>query len=62
MSQDVSLNAKDYTNLIKWYEFSFAKGNDPTPSDHSTFTKISVMAMAYAEEMKEMEGEEDDDS
>ena len=48
-------------NLIKWYEFSFAKGNDPTPSDHSTFTKISVMAMAYAEEMKDIEGDEDED-
>ena len=61
MSQDVSLNAKDYTNLIKWYEFSFAKGNDPTPSDDATFTKISVMAMAYTEEMREMADEEKDD-
>ena len=61
MSQDVSLNAKDYTNLLKWYEFSFGKGNDPTPSDHSTFTKISVMAMAYTEEMREISEEEKDD-
>ena len=61
MSQDVSLNAKDYTNLIKWYEFSFAKGNDPTPSDHATYTKISVMAMAYTEEMREISEEEKDD-
>ena len=62
MSQDVTLKARDYTNLLKWYEFSFGKGNDPTPSDSSTFTKISVMAMAYAEEVKEMEGAEDEDA
>ena len=61
MSQDVSLKAKDYTNLLKWYEFSFGKGNDPTPSDSSTFTKISVMAMAYAEEIKELEGDTEQD-
>ena len=62
MSQDVSLNAKDYINIIKWYEFAFGKGNDPLSTDRNTFTKLSAMAMGYAEEMKNIteEGEEED--
>jgi len=61
MSQDVSLNAKDYINIIKWYEFAFGKGNDQSVTDRNTFTKLSAMAMGYAEEMKniEEEGEEE---
>ena len=61
MSQDVSLNAKDYINIIKWYEFAFGKGNDQSLTDRNTFTKLSAMAMAYAEEMKDLEeGDEED--
>ena len=55
MSQDVSLNAKDYINIIKWYEFAFGKGNDQSLTDRNTFTKLSAMAMGYAEEMKDIE-------
>jgi hypothetical protein len=60
MSQDVSLNAKDYINIIKWYEFAFGRGNDPLLTDRNTFTKLSAMAMGYTEEMKDLVDEEDD--
>ena len=60
MSQDVSFNAKDYLNIIKWYEFAFGKGNDPLVTDRNTFTKLSAMAMGYTEEMKDIADEEDD--
>ena len=60
-SQDVTLNARDYINIIKWYEFAFGKGNDQSITDRNTFTKLSAMAMGYAEEMKDIEeGEEED--
>ena len=61
MSQDVSLYAKDYINIIKWYEFAFGKGNDPSVTDRNTFTKLSAMAMGYAEEMKDLVEEGDED-
>ena len=60
MSQDVSFNAKDYLNIIKWYEFAFGKGNDPLVTDRNTFTKLSAMATGYTEEMKDIADEEDD--
>jgi hypothetical protein len=62
MSQDVTLNARDYINIIKWYEFAFGKGNDQSITDRNTFTKLSAMAMGYTEEMKNIEedGEEED--
>ena len=60
MSQDVSFNAKDYLNIIKWYEFAFGKGNDPLVTDRNTFTKLSAMAMGYTEEIKDIADEEDD--
>ena len=60
MSQDVTLNARDYINIIKWYEFAFGKGNDPLVTDRNTFTKLSAMAMGYTEEMKDIADEEDD--
>jgi len=61
MSQDVSLNVKDYANIIKWYELAFGKTNDTTPADRNTFTKLSAMAMAYTDEIKERIGKEEED-
>ena len=62
MSQDVSFSAKDYGNIIKWFELAFAKKNTQTLGDRNTFTKLSAMAMSYTEEEKEekedLEGDE----
>tara|TARA_R110002020_G_scaffold174916_2_gene366680 strand:+ start:379 stop:561 length:183 start_codon:yes stop_codon:yes gene_type:complete len=60
MSQEVALNLKDYQNLVRWYELAFAKNNDTTESDRNTFTKLSAMAMAFTDEVKERLKEEDD--
>jgi len=60
MSQEVALNLKDYQNLVRWYELAFAKNNDTTESDRNTFTKLSAMAMAFTDEIKERLKEEDD--
>ena len=60
MSQEVALNLKDYQNLVRWYELAFAKNNDTTESDRNTFTKLSAMAMAFTDEVKEILKEEDD--
>ena len=61
MSQDVSLNVKDYANIIKWYELAFGKTNDTTPADRYTFTKQRAKAMAYTDEIKERLGKEEED-
>lgn len=61
MSQEVALNLKDYQNLVRWYELAFAKNNDTTESDRNTFTKLSAMAMAFTDEIKERMKEEDDE-
>ena len=52
MSYDVSLTIKDYANIVKWFELAFAKANDAGTGDRSTFTKLSAMAMALAEDEK----------
>ena len=61
MSQEVSFNVKDYQNLVRWYELAFGKNNDTTESDRNTFTKLSAMAMAYTDEIKESLANEEDD-
>lgn len=54
MSQDVSLNEVDYGNIIRWFELAFAKTNKQSNSDRNTFTKLSAMALGFADEkMKE---------
>ena len=58
MSQDVSVNERDYGNIIRWFELAFAKTNTQNQSDRTTFTKLSAMALAFSEEMKE-DGKED---
>ena len=50
MSQDVSLNELDYGNIIRWFELAFAKTNKQTTSDRNTFTKLSAMALGFADE------------
>ena len=58
MSQDVSLNELDYGNIIRWFELAFAKTNKQSPSDRNTFTKLSAMALGFADEkMRESEEE-----
>ena len=55
MSQDVALNADDYSHIFKWYELVFAGGDrKPTGSERNTFIKISAMAMGYTEDQKKM--------
>ena len=61
MSYDVSLTIKDYTNIVKWFELAFGKGNDASTDDRSTFTKLSAMAMALAEDEKKLFDEDEDD-
>ena len=53
MSYDVSLTIKDYANIVSWFERSFGKNNDVGVEDRATFTKLSAMAMALAEDKKE---------
>ena len=53
MSQDVTLNAQDYGNIIRWFELAFARKNSQSLKDRNTFTKLSAMAMSYVEEEKE---------
>ena len=46
LSQEVMLNADDYTHLFKWYELVFAGGEtEPTSAEINTFIKISARAM-----------------
>ena len=55
MSQEVALNADDYSHIFKWYELVFAGGkNTPSGPERNTFIKISAMAMGYTEEVKKM--------
>ena len=50
MSFDVQLKLTDFKNIIGWFEMSFGKQNNPSTSDRNTFTKLSAMALAVAEE------------
>jgi len=50
LSQDVSLNEIDYGNIIRWFELAFAKTNKQSASDRNTFTKLSAMALGFADE------------
>tara|TARA_Y100001949_G_scaffold73745_1_gene62634 strand:- start:787 stop:1005 length:219 start_codon:yes stop_codon:yes gene_type:complete len=63
MSYDVSLTIKDYANIVSWFERVFGKNNDVGLEDRATFTKLSAMAMALAEdEKKELDITDDDES
>ena len=46
-------NEKDYGNILRWFELAFAKSNKQSQSDRTTFTKLSAMALAYADEIRE---------
>ena len=60
MSQDVSLNEVDYGNIIRWFELAFAKTNKQSNSDRNSFTKLSAMALGYADEkIRESEDKEE---
>ena len=53
MSIELELSLDDYRNIINWYELSFAKSKQQNQEDVKTFKKISVMAMAKAEEIED---------
>ena len=53
MSIELELSLDDYRNIINWYEISFAKSKQQNQEYVKTFKKISVMAMAKAEEIKD---------
>ena len=53
MSYDVRLTLKDYANIVAWFERVFGKKNDVSLEDRATFTKLSAMAMALADDKKE---------
>ena len=53
MSYEISLTLKDYQNIVAWFERVFGKNNDVSLEDRATFTKLSAMAMALAEDKKE---------
>ncbi len=53
MSIELELSLDDYRNIINWYELSFAKNKKQNDTDVKTFKKISVMAMAKMEELKD---------
>jgi len=53
LSYDVRLTLKDYANIVAWFERVFGKKNDVSLEDRATFTKLSAMAMALAEDKKE---------
>ena len=61
LSYDVSLSIKDYTNIVKWFELAFGKQNDATTEDRSTFTKLSAMAMALAEDERKLLEDENEE-
>ena len=52
LSYDVSLTIKDYAAIVSWFERCFAEKNDVSVEDRATFTKLSAMAMALAEDEK----------
>ena len=58
MSVDVSLKVKDYKKIMACFELAFAGGKEITEADHTTFRKISVMAMVLIEEQEEMKKDE----
>ena len=59
MSQEISLNEVDYGNIIRWFELAFAKTNTQSSSDRQTFTKLSAMALGFADEKMREEGDDD---
>ena len=63
MSQEVALNADDYSHIFKWYELVFAGGErSPSGSERNTFIKISAMAMGYTEEVKKLADDKEDEA
>lgn len=58
MSIEVELDGKDYSHLMRWFELAFAKRNNIPKDDKETFSKISVMAMAYIAVQKEKQESE----
>ena len=58
MSQEVSLNAQDYTNVLRWFELAFAKRNSIPQLDRDTFNKFTVMALAFTEEIKNLKSDD----
>ena len=61
MSYDVSLTIKDYATIVSWFERVFGKNNDVGLEDRATFTKLSAMAMALAEDEKKAILDESDE-
>jgi len=62
MSQEVALNADDYSHIFKWYELVFAGGGrSPSGKERNTFIKISAMAMGYTEDVKKMTSDKEDE-
>ena len=61
MSVEVELNVSDYHNIMNWYELAFGRKSpkDIKDRDHNTFRKLSVMADALIQELKEMEENKD---
>lgn len=53
MSIELELNIGDYRNIINWYELAFGKNKKQNESDTKTFKKVSVMAIAKMEEIKD---------
>ena len=53
MSIELSLKMNDYKRIMSWFELAFAKGVEIKDVDNETFRKVSVMALACAEELEE---------
>ena len=49
MSMEISLSFQDYKIILAWFELAFAKTNDVSDEDNTTFRKITVMGMARNE-------------
>ena len=60
MSQEVALNAKDYINIMRWFELAFGRRSSVPQADRDTFSKTTVMALAYTEEQKTVKEEDND--
>ena len=60
MSQEVTLSAKDYINIMRWFELSFGRKHAVPQLDRDTFSKVTVMALAFTEEQKAIKEEDND--
>lgn len=58
MSQEVHLTTEDYSNIADWYAKAFGKNNDSKDSDDKTLAKISIMGLAYLDDLKAIECED----